>query len=119
MARLQQRLQSEVDAVHFVSFSIDPERDTPERLLAYRREHDVHANNWTFVTGEPPRVDRLVVEGLKVGMGKRTPIDDGGAYDISHSTHWVLVDQKGVIRGYYGSEAGRLDQLEAHLRSLL
>ncbi|HCU24422.1 MAG TPA: hypothetical protein DF383_05330, partial [Deltaproteobacteria bacterium] len=56
--------------LHFVSFSVDPERDTPEVLQEYAKRHDVDLSNWTFLTGPFEEVSRTVVKGFKVSMGK-------------------------------------------------
>jgi protein SCO1/2 len=49
-AQVQTKLGVELDRVHMVSVSIDPEYDTPGRLLAYAREHHAGAH-WDFYTG--------------------------------------------------------------------
>ena len=50
--------------VRLVSISIDPERDTPQRLVAWR-ERFGGTEGWTLLTGEKPRVD-AVLKTLKV-----------------------------------------------------
>jgi cytochrome oxidase Cu insertion factor (SCO1/SenC/PrrC family) len=45
--------------VQFISISVDPATDTPERLKAWGAKF--HAGpGWTFVTGDKPSVDRLL-----------------------------------------------------------
>ena len=45
--------------VHFISISVDPAVDTPERLKAWGEKF--HAGpGWTFVTGAKPQVDELL-----------------------------------------------------------
>jgi cytochrome oxidase Cu insertion factor (SCO1/SenC/PrrC family) len=45
--------------VHFISISVDPATDTPERLKAWGAKF--HAGpGWTFVTGDKPSVDKLL-----------------------------------------------------------
>lgn len=48
--QVQARLAGELDKVHMVSVSIDPEYDTPARLAAYTKEHGV-GTQWDFYTG--------------------------------------------------------------------
>lgn len=51
-AGFQDKLGSEVSEVHMVSISIDPEQDTPERLVEYAKRY--HAGpQWTHYTGTP------------------------------------------------------------------
>jgi protein SCO1/2 len=62
--RLGDRLGKEVG---LVSVSIDPARDTPERLKAYAARFKARPG-WTWVTGEPETVNKV----LK-GLGAYTP----------------------------------------------
>lgn len=49
-AQFERRLGAEADRVHLMSISLDPEQDTPERLLAYARKF--HAGHeWQHYTG--------------------------------------------------------------------
>ena len=108
MGNLQRRVD---DEVLLVSFSVDPERDTPEVLRRYREAHDA---DWTFLTGRPDEVRRVITEGLKMGMGERDA--DG---DITHAMHFVLVDREGKIRGFYRTDADSQQALEQAIRDLL
>ena len=45
--------------VHFVSFSIDPERDTPAVLAQYAAAMGAGLDNWSFVTGHPQEISWL------------------------------------------------------------
>src|SRR5690625_5273679 len=52
MVKLQGMLDEEgLDDVKLVSFSVDPERDTPEVLTEYAEEYGADLDRWTFVTG--------------------------------------------------------------------
>jgi protein SCO1 len=88
--------------LHLVSFSVDPEFDTPEVLAEYARGYQAEPGRWTFLTGEPETIKATVMEGLKVGMGRTGPADDVDS--IFHGTKFVVVDGEGGIRGYYDSE---------------
>lgn len=59
-ARVQKELGDSVGReVRFISISVDPATDTPERLKAWGAKF--HAgDNWTFVTGNKPQVDELL-----------------------------------------------------------
>jgi cytochrome oxidase Cu insertion factor (SCO1/SenC/PrrC family) len=57
-ARLQKELGDKA-GVRFISVSVDPATDTPERLKAWGAKF--HAgDSWTFVTGDKPQVDELL-----------------------------------------------------------
>ena len=114
MRRLQQGLPAEI---RMVSISVDPERDTPQALAAYAKEHGATRERWLFLTGDKQSLYDLCVKGFKL------PLDDSGgtvAEPITHSTRFVLVDKQGVIRGYYGAtEEEDMKRLDADAKKLL
>jgi protein SCO1/2 len=103
MARIQDRARGLEPAVHLVSFSVDPEHDTPARLAEYARGHRANPRMWTFLTGPLGAVQETVEKGLRVSMGREA--GDPSPSAISHGTHLVLVDGASRIRGYYDPEA--------------
>lgn len=112
MATIQKRARGIAPAFHLVSFSVDPEYDTPEVLAAYAKKYRGSTHTWSFLTGDLDVVKRTVVEGLKIAMGNDAP--DGNFAGIFHGSHFVLVDAEGRIRGYYEStEPDAVDRLLA------
>jgi protein SCO1/2 len=110
MARIQDRARNLEPELHLVSFSVDPEHDTPERLAEYARAYRASPRMWTFLTGPAGAVQETVEKGLRVSMGGREPGAPPAA--ISHGTHLVLVDGAGRIRGYYDpEEADAVDRI--------
>jgi protein SCO1/2 len=110
MAQVQHRGKNLGERFHLVSFSVDPEHDTPEVLARYAHEHRASPRRWTFLTGEKEALARVVVDGLKVHMTKDWDGDDLMA--LGHGTHFVLVDGRQRVRGYYDSaDPERLDAL--------
>lgn len=123
MKRLERRLQGRSE-VRFVSFTVDPEADTPERLQAYAQGFGA-PERWLFLTGERRAVYTLVREGFRVAIdpGPRAagapPAPRLAGEDILHSNRFVLVDAEGVIRGYYDAfDQAALDRLVADLATL-
>jgi len=99
--------------IKLVSFTVDPENDTPEKLFEYSRFYDARPGTWYFLTGPKQTIYSLSKDSFKLGVG-----DAGG--DVEHSTHFVLVDRQGRIRGYYQTlEDHAIDTLLADARSLL
>jgi protein SCO1/2 len=103
MSRIQDRARSLEPALRLVSFSVDPEYDTPARLADYARGHGASPRMWTFLTGPADAVRATVERGLRVSMGG--PDAPPSPEELSHGTHLVLVDGAGRIRGYYDPEA--------------
>lgn len=105
MGLIQARTRNLEPALHLVSFSVDPEHDTPARLAAYARVHHASPRMWTFLTGSADAVQETVERGLRVSMGKGREDGDPASAEISHGTHLVLVDGRARIRGYYDPDA--------------
>lgn len=90
--------------VGFLSISSDPLKDTPEVLKQYAERF--HADQrWLFLTGEEAAVFGLANEGFKMGIAKVA----GAPEPVTHSTKLALVDETGVVRGFFegvGEEEG-------------
>jgi protein SCO1/2 len=98
MSSHMHQLQGKVSPdVKLVSFSVDPERDTPQVLEDYGKQFGADDTHWTFLTGDPQLLNMLDHDAFKLGSL-------GAAMD--HSTRFVLVDKRGQIRGYYGLADG-------------
>ncbi|HCP48237.1 MAG TPA: photosynthetic protein synthase I [Deltaproteobacteria bacterium] len=111
---VQHRTRNMGQSFHIVSFTVDPEYDTPPVLAEFAKTHRASHRVWTFLTGSPSEIQDTVVGGLKISMGS----GDGSYEDPSevfHGTHLVLVDTEMQIRGYYDSEdeEARTDMLSA------
>ncbi len=99
MSELQKPL-SETD-VHLVSFTVDPEKDTPEVLGGYAEKLNAQPKRWDFLTGPKSKIYNLSGDGFKLGLS-----DGAGEAGIPvHSTRMILVDRHGEIRGYYDATA--------------
>jgi protein SCO1/2 len=105
MAELQGRLGRRATSVHLVSFSVDPDNDTPAVLADYAAKANADLSRWAFVTGPADEVAKAVVLGFKVSAAKVAR--GAGDYDVVHGNWLVLVDRKGNLRGYYQVEEGR------------
>lgn len=102
MARLQERTRH-MPNVRLVSFTMDPEYDTPDVLAAYGQKHGADFRRWSFLTGSFQAMADAVVHGFRVSMGDK---DSGTpAHAILHGTRFVLVDGASRIRGYYDVSA--------------
>lgn len=109
MAKLQQQYFDKPD-VQFVSFTVDPERDTPQVLTRYADKHQADATRWYFLTGQRDRIMRLIQQGFHLAV-VAAPVDTEPGGTIPHSPRFVLVDKEARIRGYYDSR-----ELEAFVR---
>jgi len=99
MSELQKPLEK--TDVHLVSFTVDPEKDTPEVLRTYAEKLHAQPARWDFLTGARPEIYALVRDGFKLAVSEES--DEAGM--PVHSTRVVLVDRHGTIRGYYDALA--------------
>jgi protein SCO1/2 len=99
MAELQSRLAGDRSDVQLVSFSVDPENDTPQVLSRYAADAHADPARWWFVTGGATDVENAVVGGFKMSAAKIAK--SAGDYEVVHGEWFVLVDRKGNLRGYY------------------
>ncbi len=103
MRNIQHRSRALGDGFHMVSFTVDPDYDTPEVLAEYARKNKVSQTRWTFVTGPFNDLKKTVEQGLKISMGRDNPNES--LPSITHGTHFVLIDSQLRIRGFYDSES--------------
>lgn len=83
--------------VHFLSFSIDPERDSAERLKYWADKYQVNPEQWWLLTGKKKDIYDILINEMKI------PVEDGKGIDTNfmHTDHFVLIDVNRYIRGYY------------------
>jgi len=90
--------------VQLVSFSVDPDFDTPERLRFYAERFGADSSRWWFLTGDKAVIYGLSRQQFMLGVDE----DPSGASQeahqgIMHSTRFTLMDSESRIRGYYES----------------
>lgn len=111
MIEVQKRFDGE-EGVRFVSFSVDPENDTPEVLRAYRDKFKIDDERWTFVTGPKDAMHDLLVTRLMQHVGEKKQIDpQSDLYDVSHSGRFALFDQNGDLRALADTDVQGLARL--------
>lgn len=112
-------------AIHFVSITVDPERDTPEVLSKYAEHFSADPQMWLFLTGDKDTTYRLAEQGFKLGIGEeKNPPEvvkkTGEEKELFHSNRLILIDRKAQIRGYYsGIDAEAMVRLRRDLKTLL
>ena len=100
MTQEMARLQSEfvADPIYFVSFSVDPERDTPKVLSRYASAYGADDRRWHFLTGDKAKIYQLAEQGFSLAAGHK-------GSEILHSPRFVLVKADGNIHDFYNSQS--------------
>jgi protein SCO1/2 len=109
--------------VAIVETTVDPWRDTPQRLTAYA---GLTGGNWPLLTGSAGDIARLwqyfgiyyqtVPEGSPAGIDWET--HRPYSYDVNHSNGFILLDRSLRERFFAGGMA-KVDSLRPNLQHLL
>ncbi|MBI2387798.1 MAG: SCO family protein [Elusimicrobia bacterium] len=114
MAGLQQKLPKEIG---LLSFTVDPDHDSPEVLTLYARKFAADPQRWFFLTGEKTELIRLVRDGFLLPIVENAAASPGER--VTHSTKMVLIDAQGRLLGWYdGDEQASLDKLAEDAKKL-
>ena len=129
MRSLQKDLNlAETDDLRLVTFTVDPENDTLDKLKKYAETYHADGTKWLFLTGKEKIVRPLLQDGFKITANKRENPKPGDEFD--HSTKIFVVDKKGrVLQSFDGMQGehdtdgeryraglARLKELVAELR---
>lgn len=124
MMQVRDELEGE-DRVQFVSLSVDPVNDTPERLRAYAEENEIEIDRWTFLTGEAGAVERIVQEDLGFALyeeeATRVNLPGGKTMsNIVHPTRLLLIGPDRRVLGLYSSgDPGAVGPMADRARQVL
>ena len=99
------------EGMRFVSISLDPERDTPERLRAYAEARGADLASWSFLGGPPEAIDAAL---RAFGVGK-SPGKDG---EIDHLVVTFLIDPEGRIARRWVGLDHEADEILADLERM-
>jgi len=113
LARVHKQLGDEAGQMQVVMISVDPERDTPEKLAEYVAAFD---DSFVGLTGSPTEIDAAgAAFGLYYEKHEGTAAT---GYLIDHTARTYLLDPNGRILVAYPYDATD-DAIEADLRYLL
>jgi protein SCO1/2 len=85
------------DFIRFLSFSIDPERDSVKRLKQWADRFQINPDQWWLLTGDKKTIYDLSINHFKLAAVDGEGIDTG----FIHTDIFVLIDRNRNIRGYY------------------
>lgn len=85
------------DFVQYISFTVDPARDSVPQLKKWADRFQVDPENWWLLTGEKKKIYDLARDDFKLALV------DGEGVDTAfiHTSRFVLIDKHRYVRGYY------------------
>ncbi|MED1741042.1 SCO family protein [Bacillus swezeyi] len=115
MAELQKQMKQENVKARIVSFSVDPENDTPEKLKKFAANYPLTFENWDFLTGySQAEIEKFALKSFKA-IVKKPENDD----QVIHQTSFYLIDQEGkVVKDYDGVKDTPYTDIIADIKTL-
>jgi len=118
MHGLQTALASNPE-IKLVSFTVDPEADTPEVLSKYADAHQANPAQWFFLTGPAQSIYDIAHKGFYLGFQKTTGEASIQFGKYTHSTQFALVDSQGRVRAYHDAlDANMVQNVMADIEKL-
>lgn len=116
MAALQQKFKEQNIPVEFVSFSVDPETDSPKALENYIRDYTDDLSNWNLLTGySQEEIEVFARDQFQTIVQK-----PNSSNQVIHSSNFYLVDQQGHLVGEYNYiDSTYVDDLLKEIESLM
>ncbi|GLO65839.1 MULTISPECIES: SCO family protein [Oceanobacillus] len=116
MSQLQEMIETENLDVQLISFSVDPENDSPEVLKEYAQNYDASFDNWSLLTGyEFETIRELSIKSFKNFV--QAPPE--GTDQVTHGTSFFLVSPEGeVIKNYNGIEEQSMETIVQDLNKV-
>jgi cytochrome oxidase Cu insertion factor (SCO1/SenC/PrrC family) len=104
-----------------VSFSVDPEYDTPPVLKAYADTLGADPKHWLFLTGKQDVIYRLIKDSFHLGVEQNQGEARTKGNEVTHSNRLIVVDRQGLIRGwdFDGTNPEDLPRLKQRIEELL
>lgn len=121
MAQVRDRLREAKllgEKAVLVSFSVDPEHDTPDALTVYGGRFGATPPEWRFLTGDRQQIDDLLIGGFKVGRPPPAPRVPGGAPEIIHTNRFALIDTRGQVRAMFSGDDLSIPTVVEEIRRL-
>ena len=100
--------------VYFVSFTVDPMRDSVKALKDYANSIKPASARWLFLTGDSSAIYHLAQNGFLVNALQT------GRDDFIYSDKLILIDENMRIRGYYtGASTTEVSKLDDEIKVLI
>jgi protein SCO1 len=97
LASKDQNRQLNPAFIQFISFTVDPERDSVTVLKAYSDKFGINPDLWWLLTGPKKQIYDFSINEMKLGLADGEGVDS----NFIHTQKLVLLDKAHVVRGYY------------------
>lgn len=115
MASLQREIESRNLRAEFVSFSVDPDNDTPEVLKEYLQQFTKDETNWHMLTGYSQEEIEVFARSQFQTIVQK-PEDSN---QVIHGTNFYLVDDKGhVLNEYNYSDESYVEEIIKEIQAV-
>jgi protein SCO1/2 len=114
MQGLQRRLAG--TNVLLVSFSVDPEHDTPAVLRQYAERYGASPDRWWFLTGPRSIIYGLIKDRFKVGVMEAAGPPGSDTKSIDHSDRLALIDHGRIVGLFDSTDSEAVDALVGQAR---
>lgn len=94
MTKLYHQLKEEgIDDITFVSFSVDPEVDTTDKIKEFMNKYELNSANWHFLSGySQDEITQFAEKSFHTIVAKPKNNDQ-----VIHGTQFYLIDKNGTI----------------------
>lgn len=104
--------------VMFLSFTSDPQRDSPAVLKRYADSMQVNTDKWKFLTGRKDSLYQTARHSFRLDNPDNYVTDE--RMDFIHTQFVALVNKKGeVVRIYDGIKPSEMSTMEDDIQALL
>jgi protein SCO1/2 len=117
--------------VQLVTFTVDPERDSPDVLRRFAGAFNFDPSNWVFLTGTSDQID-ILIKGLDLYVQRvyyinDTPVPEASLpqpatnipYLINHTDRMFLVDRQGNVRAIPPGSRTNVDEAMQLIQKLV
>ncbi|MDX2172944.1 MAG: SCO family protein [Bacteroidota bacterium] len=103
------------DSLLILCHTVNPMHDTVEVLNGYSQTYGAKKNKWHFLTGNKKQIYDLAKDSYLVNALE----EDGTPEGFLHSELLILIDTKGMIRGFYdGTDKVQVNKLISDIKLL-
>jgi protein SCO1/2 len=107
MKKMQDAFNKTDTVLRFISITVDPARDSSEKLKAYGDKYNINHDTWWMLTGDKQVIYDLAMKEFKANIAD-TDVDT----NFIHTDKFFLLDKSRVVRGWYsGLDSAHLDRL--------